>query len=122
MDQVSRSPIAYTTSCATMICSEGTYAQTRMHIHPIYPSIDPCIHNFIYIFSTGTCVPICYASFLMRLFGMQDTHIIFVESFCRVKRLSLTGKLLYPIADRFFVQWEDLSDSYPRAEFAGVLS
>jgi len=30
--------------------------------------------------------------------------------------LSLTGKLLYPIVDRFLVHWEELYQDYPRSE------
>mmetsp|Transcript_57936 Transcript_57936/g.131282 ORF Transcript_57936/g.131282 Transcript_57936/m.131282 type:complete len:191 (-) Transcript_57936:517-1089(-) len=50
----------------------------------------------------GTCLPICIAAFLFR------TRIIFCESFCRVKSLSLTGRLVYPFVDRFIVQWPEL--------------
>ena len=46
----------------------------------------------------GTCVPLCYAAFLLRFAGIKDASIVFVESFCRVKDLSLSGKLVYPIA------------------------
>eukprot|EP01031_Cornospumella_fuschlensis_P032110 gene32109-38831_t len=52
---------------------------------------------------------------------MQYCPILYVESFCRVQHLSLTGKLLYPIADRFIVQWEDLAEKYSRAEYLGDL-
>ena len=53
--------------------------------------------------------------------GLADTRIVFCESFCRVKHLSLTGKLLYPIADRFVVQWPELTQGHRRAEYIGVL-
>ena len=46
----------------------------------------------------GTCVPLCYAAFLLRLVGVKEVDIVFVESFCRVKDLSLSGKLVYAIA------------------------
>eukprot|EP01031_Cornospumella_fuschlensis_P028799 gene28800-34766_t len=70
----------------------------------------------------GTCVPLCYMAFLLSFLGvMQHCPILYVESFCRVQHLSLTGKLLYPIADRFIVQWEDLAEKYSRAEYLGDL-
>jgi beta-1,4-N-acetylglucosaminyltransferase len=69
----------------------------------------------------GTCVPICYAAFAFRMLLLSKTRIIFVESFARVLKLSLSGKLLYPIADRFLVQWEELHKKYPRSEFYGRL-
>lgn len=67
----------------------------------------------------GTCVPVCYCAFLLKVVGMADTKIIFVESFCRVEKLSLTGRLLYPIADRFIVQWPQLLLKSKRAEYLG---
>jgi beta-1,4-N-acetylglucosaminyltransferase len=69
----------------------------------------------------GTCVPICFSAFILRLLLLPVRRyrpsIVFVESFCRVQRLSLTGKLLYPIADKFIVQWPQLlsKKTYPRA-------
>jgi beta-1,4-N-acetylglucosaminyltransferase len=60
----------------------------------------------------GTCVPLCYAGFLLRVLGISYPAIIFCESLCRVKTLSLSGKLLYPIADRFIVQWPQLAEWY----------
>ncbi|OAD60437.1 UDP-N-acetylglucosamine transferase subunit ALG14 like protein [Eufriesea mexicana] len=53
----------------------------------------------------GTCVPLCIIAFLFKVFYITHTTIIFVESFCRVKNLSLTGKILYYIADYQIVQW-----------------
>ena len=69
----------------------------------------------------GTCLPVCVAAFALRVLGLADTRIVFCESFCRVKHLSLTGKLLYPIADRFVVQWPELTQGHRRAEYIGVL-
>jgi hypothetical protein len=33
---------------------------------------------------------------------------VFIESFCRVQSLSLSGLLLYPLVDEFVVQWPQL--------------
>lgn len=57
----------------------------------------------------GTCVPMCIITFLFKVFCVKQTTIIFVESFCRVKTLSLSGKILYYIADYIFVQWPYLN-------------
>jgi len=67
----------------------------------------------------GTCIPIVIASFCLQLFTNHDVKLVFVESFCRVEKLSLTGLLLYPIADVFFVQWPQLLTKYPRALYRG---
>jgi beta-1,4-N-acetylglucosaminyltransferase len=72
----------------------------------------------------GTCLPICMAGYLLRYCGVRPVRVVFVESFCRVKTLSLTGRLLYYFADRFVVQWPQLKDKLaPRAtsRFATVL-
>lgn len=60
----------------------------------------------------GTCVPVCLVAFMMRLFHYTDTSIIFVESICRVKTLSLTGKILCMFADLIIVQWPELKRKY----------
>ncbi|XP_014299507.1 UDP-N-acetylglucosamine transferase subunit ALG14 homolog [Microplitis demolitor] len=53
----------------------------------------------------GTCVPLCLVAFILKLFYLNNTIVIFVESFCRVKSLSLTGKILYFFADHVILQW-----------------
>ncbi|XP_076389156.1 ALG14, UDP-N-acetylglucosaminyltransferase subunit [Megachile rotundata] len=58
----------------------------------------------------GTCVPLCITAFLFKVFYIMQTNIIYVESFCRVKTLSLTGKLLYYIVDYQIVQWPYLTE------------
>ncbi|KAL1404104.1 hypothetical protein pipiens_019063 [Culex pipiens pipiens] len=58
----------------------------------------------------GTCVPICVVAFLAKLFWInRSCRIVFVESFCRVKSLSLSGKILLWITDLFVVQWPGLA-------------
>ncbi|XP_050428610.1 UDP-N-acetylglucosamine transferase subunit ALG14 homolog [Adelges cooleyi] len=60
----------------------------------------------------GTCVPVCLVGFVMRLFHYTDTSIVFVESICRVKTLSLTGKIMCFFADLIIVQWPELKQKY----------
>ncbi|KAI9101373.1 oligosaccharide biosynthesis protein Alg14-like protein, partial [Phlyctochytrium arcticum] len=69
----------------------------------------------------GTCVPICLLSYLLRVLlpFSSSPRIIYVESIARVSSLSLSGKILYWITDRFFVQWPQLTKTYPGAEFRG---
>ena len=56
----------------------------------------------------GTCVPICVTAFIMNLVLFRETKIIFIESFCRVKTFSLSGKILYYLADLIIVRWPHL--------------
>ncbi|XP_070842486.1 UDP-N-acetylglucosamine transferase subunit ALG14 [Chaetodon trifascialis] len=67
----------------------------------------------------GTCVPLCVAGLLLGILGLKKVLIVYVESICRVQTLSLTGKILYPISDYFFVQWSSLRDKYPKSIFLG---
>ncbi|XP_066594430.1 UDP-N-acetylglucosamine transferase subunit ALG14 [Prorops nasuta] len=57
----------------------------------------------------GTCVPLCIVAFISKVFYLSSTTIIFIESFCRVKTLSLSGKILYYLVDYIIVQWPNLS-------------
>ena len=57
----------------------------------------------------GTCLPLVYAAFLCKFVGiLGGVRLVFVESFARVQALSLTGQLVWPVVDRFVVQWERL--------------
>lgn len=57
----------------------------------------------------GTCVPVCLVAFLARLLFLNTKcRIVFVESFCRVRSLSLSGRILLYIVDMFVVQWQEL--------------
>ncbi|KAF9272539.1 UDP-N-acetylglucosamine transferase subunit [Mortierella alpina] len=72
----------------------------------------------------GTCFALALAVIGARILGVPDEttpDLVFVESFARVKTLSLAGKLLYPLCDVFLVQWPGLQKRYPRAQYIGVL-
>lgn len=69
----------------------------------------------------GTSVPLAYVLFSMKFLGLCSTRIIYIESLARVKALSLSGRLIMPIADRFLVQWRPLAERYHRAEYYGIL-
>ena len=69
------------------------------------------------ILSTGAdvTVPTCI---LGKLLGVR---LIYVESAGNVCTPSLTGRILYPMADLFFVQWSPLKKRFPRAILGGPL-
>lgn len=69
----------------------------------------------------GTAFPVAAAALTLRYFDIADVHVVYVESIARVGSLSLTGKLLYPVADAFYVQWPALAAAYPRAIYVGML-
>ncbi len=67
------------------------------------------------IITTGVLamIPMCL---LVKLFGGK---LIYIESFAKVTSPTETGKFLYRRADRFFIQWEELKEIYPDAEYLG---
>jgi len=71
------------------------------------------------IVSTGAEIAI--PAFLVgKAMGIR---LVFVESLCRVSKPSLTGRLVYPLADLFLVQWESLRGAYGEAaEYCGAVS
>ena len=69
----------------------------------------------------GTCIPICLWAFLLKFCFVTNARIVYVESVCRVQHLSLSGLLLYYIADGLLVQWPQLKQKYPRAIYLGRL-
>jgi len=68
-----------------------------------------------YIITTGvhTAGPMCC---LGKIFGSK---IIYIETFANMVTKTSTGKLLYPISDKFIVQWESMKKLYPEAEVGG---
>lgn len=69
----------------------------------------------------GVCIPIVFSGILLRFFGFV-CKIVFIESACRVEKLSLSGKVIYylSLADVFFVQWEALiANAAPKAIYVG---
>ena len=62
---------------------------------------------------THTAVPMCYIG---KFFGSK---IIFIETFANSKTKTLSGRLVYPIADEFIVQWESMLKLYPKATYGG---
>lgn len=48
-------------------------------------------------------------------------HVIFIETITRIRRPSLTGRIMYHIADDFYYQWEPLQKFFPKAKYAGTV-
>jgi beta-1,4-N-acetylglucosaminyltransferase len=69
------------------------------------------------IVTTGahTAVPMCYIAKLFR------KKVIFIESFAKTTTPTISGKLVYPIADLFIVQWESMKKHYPKAVYGGSI-
>jgi UDP-N-acetylglucosamine:LPS N-acetylglucosamine transferase len=60
--------------------------------------------------------PMVPAAILGKALGMR---IIFIETFGAVERPTLTGRILYRLADHFLYQWEPLKTYYKRGTYVG---
>jgi UDP-N-acetylglucosamine:LPS N-acetylglucosamine transferase len=67
------------------------------------------------ILSTGAglAVPFFLVGKLLRI------RLVYVESVTRTENISLSGRLVYRLADRFFVQWPRAAKRRRRATYAG---
>jgi len=63
----------------------------------------------------GVAVPFFYIG------KMLGARLVFVDVINRIDSPTLTGNLLYPITNRFLVQWEDLKTFYPKGEYWGQI-
>lgn len=70
-----------------------------------------------HLISTGAAVAVPFF-YLGRLAGARS---IFVEVFDRIDSATLTGRLVRPVTDHLFVQWEEQRALYRNAEVLGPL-
>jgi len=63
------------------------------------------------IISSGAAVAVPFF-WLGKLCGAK---LIYIEVFDRIDKPTLTGKLVYPIADKFIVEWDEMKKVYPKA-------
>ncbi|WOO86383.1 UDP-N-acetylglucosamine transferase subunit ALG14 [Vanrija pseudolonga] len=69
----------------------------------------PRVTPWVDVLLNGPGTAVVLVAVARRILGLSYTCIIYVESFARVKTLSLSGKLLRPFVDTFVVQWPDAS-------------
>ena len=69
------------------------------------------------VVTTGahTAVLMCY---IAKLFGKK---VIWIETFANRNSKTLAGRLVYPIADTFVVQWEEMKKVYKKAVYWGSI-
>ena len=63
------------------------------------------------IISSGAAVAVPFF-YIGKIFGAK---LIYIEVFDRIDKPTLTGKLVYPITDKFIVQWDEMKSVYPKA-------
>ncbi len=63
------------------------------------------------IISSGAAVAVPFF-YLGKLFGVR---LVYIEVFDRIGKPTMTGKIVYPITDKFIVQWEEQKAVYSKA-------
>lgn len=63
------------------------------------------------IISSGAAVAVPFF-WLGKLMGCKT---IYIEVFDRIDKPTVTGKLVYPVTDRFIVEWEEMKKVYKKA-------
>jgi UDP-N-acetylglucosamine:LPS N-acetylglucosamine transferase len=90
----------------------GNFFRNLRLAHRVLREHDPDV-----VVSTGAGLALPF--FLLG--RLQRRRLVYVESITRVEKLALTGRLVYPLSDAFFVQWAGLA-SRRRARFHGSVA
>lgn len=69
------------------------------------------------IISSGAAVAVPFF-YLGKIFGAKT---IYIEVFDRIEKPTVTGKLVYPVTDKFVVQWEEMKQVYKKAVNLGSI-
>ncbi len=69
------------------------------------------------ILSTGAG-PVVPFALVGKLFRIPT---VYIEISTTVTRPSLTGRIMYYLADRFFYQWKELETHFPRGTYGGLI-
>lgn len=69
------------------------------------------------IISSGAAVAVPFF-YIGKLFGAR---LIYIEVFDRIDKPTMTGRLVYPIVDKFIVQWEEQKKVYKKAVNLGSI-
>lgn len=101
------------------------YGTKKYPIRYIFKFLANCFISLYYYFKfqpevvvttgTHTAVPMCY---IAKIFGSK---VIFIETFANRTTATVAGRLVYPIADTFVVQWEEMHKIYPKSVCWGWL-
>jgi beta-1,4-N-acetylglucosaminyltransferase len=63
------------------------------------------------IISSGAAVAVPFF-YIGKILGAK---CVYIEVFDRFDHFTLSGKMVYPVADKFIVQWEEMKKIYPKA-------
>lgn len=109
-----------------------SYLQAERVIEPYYPTTRHAwnaIRNFVLALRTlsaekpdvvvstgaGVAVPFFLAAKLFRI------KTVYIEVFGRINLPTLSGRICYPLADLFLLQWPEQQRFYPKGKLVGPL-
>ena len=76
--------------------------------------------NMVVTNGPGVAFPILFIGYILRiLMILCEFKIMFIESYCRTKSISLCGKIVEPLCDRFIVLWKNLKSK--KREYLGKI-
>ena len=58
---------------------------------------------------------------MCKIAHMHKKKIIWIETIANATTPTMAGKMIYPIADLFIVQWESMLEIYPDAVYGGFI-
>lgn len=70
------------------------------------------------VVTTGS-LPLALFCLVAKLYGAR---IVWIDSVSQIDRISVSGRLVKPFADLFFVQWPELASRYAGVRYAGELA
>ncbi|XP_059079030.1 UDP-N-acetylglucosamine transferase subunit ALG14 homolog [Tigriopus californicus] len=65
----------------------------------------------------GTCIPMCGVAWIFNQLLICQTVMFYVESICRVRSLSFSGKIMQFLTPHVLVQWPELTRTAPRTKY-----
>ena len=76
--------------------------------------------NMVVSNGPGVAFPIIFIGYILKvLMILYEFKIMFIESYCRSKSISLCGKIVEPFCDRFIVLWKNLETK--KREYLGKI-
>ena len=76
--------------------------------------------NMVVTNGPGVAFPLIFIGYFLRIvMVLIEYKIIFIESYCRTKSISLCGKIVEPLCDRFIVLWKNLETK--KREYLGKI-
>lgn len=69
------------------------------------------------IVSSGAAVAVPFF-YIGKILGAKT---VYIEVFDRINKSTLSGKMVYPVTDKFIVQWEEMKRIYPKAVNLGSI-